>query len=246
MKYFLMIWAFAVVAAVILLGPRGSKSRDPQLYLFDDMDIQPKNLAQSENSFFEDGTNSRPPVPGTVGRGYAWDAKAVFAESFDYPVAENPPLYTGLKTGVVPGPDYRSAAEFDGWYEGFPVKVDEPFLRLGQQKYEINCTVCHGALGDGKGVLNAAASGIDGESDYTQPRGYFGYIADLTAQQYIDYPEGKLWDRITNGWNTMYPYKDKLTPRERWAVVAYVRALQLAANARVEDVPKADLSQLGL
>lgn len=227
MKYFFMIWLFVVVAFVALMGPRGGTSRKPPVYLFPDMDIQAKNKAQSENVIFDDASTDRQPAAGSVGRGYAWDTKTVFGSDYRYDVAENPELHTAkLPNGE--------------WVDTFPMAVDERFIQLGKEKYDIFCTVCHGRLGNGKGVLAA-----DG-SDYTMNRGYFGNVADLTAQTYVDYPHGQLWDRITNGWNTMYPYKDKLTPQERWAVVAYLRALQLSANGTVDDVPQNKLSDLGL
>lgn len=227
MRYFLMFWALATISVVILLGERGKTSRKPTLYLFPDMDIQARAMPQAESAFFGDGRVDRQPVAGTVQRGYQWEAATIFDEGFQYPVAENPALYSGLDAN-------------GDFYEGFPVEVDRQFIELGREKFEIFCQVCHGTLGDGKGVLAA-----DG-TDYTMNRGYFGNVANLTAQPYLDYPEGQLFDRITNGWNSMYPYKDKLTPRERWAVVAYLRTLQRAANASVQDVPEVYRKELGL
>lgn len=220
MKYFLMIWLFSVVAVIGILGPRGSMSRKPPHYLFPDMDWQAKAKPQAQSAFFEDNRVSRKPVAGTVIRGLSWEERELFSADYRWPVQDNPSLYSGR--------------DLNGdFVEEFPIEVDEAFIRLGQEKYSINCAVCHGALGDGKGVLAA-----DG-SDYTMERGYFGNVANLTGAPYLEYPNGRIFHVITNGWNTMYPYADKLTPRERWAVIAYVRALQLAANASIDDAPEA-------
>ncbi|MGF1452245.1 MAG: c-type cytochrome [Opitutales bacterium] len=225
MRYFFMFWALAVICTFLLLGWRGQTFDEPPLYLFPDMDIQAKYHPQMSNDFYEDARNDRQPVAGTVARGHLFELDEIFTDGYEYPVAQNEPLYTGK------GAD----GEF---VDRFPVEVDETLLQLGREKYDIFCTVCHGPTGAGNGVVAS-----DG-SDYAMTRGYFGNVANLTSQTYIDYSEGKLWDRITNGWNTMYPYRDKLTPYERWAVVAYVRALQLAANGTLEDVPENQRNQL--
>jgi hypothetical protein len=226
MKVFLMIWLFVVVTVVAIMGVRGGTSTKPPLYLFPDMDDQAKTKPQGTSAIFADNRTDRLPVAGTVPRGYTWQTE-VFTQEYAYPVAQNPAVYSGKD----------ASGEF---YEGFPLPVDEAFVVLGQQKYNIYCQVCHGTLGDGKGIVAA-----DG-TDYTMNRGYFGNVANLTSDTYVQYSEGMLFDRITNGWNTMYPYKDKLSPQERWAVVAYLRALQLAANASIDDVPEAHRKELGL
>jgi mono/diheme cytochrome c family protein len=59
-------------------------------------------------------------------------------------------------------------------------------------------------------------------------------------------PEGQIFDTITNGTKTMFPYGDKLVPEDRWAVIAYIRALQRAQNSRVEDVEVSHKSELGI
>ncbi len=225
MRYFLMFWALALVTTFFVLGWRGRKFDQPPLYLFPDMDVQAKYHPQMDNRFFADQRNDRLPVAGSVARGYAFEASTVFSDDYRYDVAQNPALYSGKNS------------EGD-WYQGFPIPVTRELLELGREKYAIYCTVCHGATGGGNGVLAS-----DG-TDYSLDRGYFGNVANLNTKLYIDYPEGQLYDRIANGWNTMYPYRDKLNPTERWAVVAYVRALQLAANGTVADIPPGILKDL--
>ncbi|NBR08305.1 MAG: cytochrome c [Opitutaceae bacterium] len=120
--------------------------------------------------------------------------------------------------------DFRYAGKnADGTFaRGFPVPVTETLIRRGQNRYTIYCAPCHGALGDGNGITKS-------------------YGMALTPTYHDDrlrsMAEGEIFNTITYGKNTMFPYADKLSPDERWAVVAYVRALQRAGQATVNDVP---------
>ncbi len=106
---------------------------------------------------------------------------------------------------------------------GFPaaVKVDVKFIERGRDRYAIYCQPCHGALGDGNGVTKRY--GMGATPSYHDDR--------LRTMA-----EGELYNTITNGKNTMLPYADKLAPEDRWAVVAYVRALQRAQQGKPGDV----------
>jgi mono/diheme cytochrome c family protein len=106
---------------------------------------------------------------------------------------------------------------------GFPgaVKVDVKFIERGRDRYAIYCQPCHGALGDGNGVTKRY--GMGATPSYHDDR--------LRSMA-----EGELYNTITNGKNTMLPYADKLAPEDRWAVVAYVRALQRAQQGKPGDV----------
>jgi len=218
MRYFFYIYIFVLLMVLTIFGFRGKQSEREPLYMFPDMDWQIKYKPQAENDFFNDNRNDRPVVPGTVERGYMWDTGDVFEDDYTYNVAENPPLYTGKN-------------EDGSWYRGFPIPVDMALLEMGQEKYEIYCTVCHGATGDGNGITKSYGMLT-----------VVGYHSDRLR----DMAEGEIYNTIVNGKNTMYPYGDKLTPEERWAVVAYVRALQTAQNARAEDVPATQQKELGL
>ncbi|QYY36096.1 cytochrome c [Ruficoccus sp. ZRK36] len=218
MRYFIAIWIFGVVAVVSILGFRGAKSTRQPIYVFPDMDWQAKYLPQGENKFFADGRNDRPVVPGTVGRGYGSQMKEVFSADYVDPVSLNPPMYSGK--------------DADGeWVRGFPVEVTDEFMQLGQQKFTIFCAVCHGAAGDGNGVTKQ-----------------FGMAATPTYHdaRIRGMAEGEIFNTITHGKNLMGAYGMKLRPEERWAVIAYVRALQLAQQTSIEDVPEQFKPELGL
>lgn len=121
----------------------------------------------------------------------------------------------------------------DGTYAvGFPASlpVTNALIARGQQRFTIYCSPCHGALGDGQGI--------------TKPYGMTAtptYHDDRLRQM----PEGQIFNTITNGLNTMMAYGDKLPADDRWAVIAYLRALQRAQNGRLEDVPAGARAQLG-
>lgn len=125
---------------------------------------------------------------------------------------------------------YTGKAGGEAFARGFPsgLTVDMAFLERGRERYDIYCAVCHGANGDGNGITKRY--GMGATPTYHDDR--------LRAM-----PEGELYHVITAGRNTMLPYADKLTPDERWAVVAYVRALQRAQLGTAADVTDAAAKQ---
>jgi len=102
-----------------------------------------------------------------------------------------------------------------------PLPRTKEVFAIGRQAFSNRCAVCHGAIGNGLGSLTAA---------------YGGKPANLQAQQFRDYPDGKIYWAIVNGKNAMPSHAADLTETQRWAVVHYVRALQRAQNAKDEDL----------
>lgn len=198
------------------MGLRGTKFTQPPIYIFPDMDWQAKYKAQKENHFFADKRDDRPAVPGSIPRGQGWERVRVFSESFEYLPSLDPVLYSGKD-------------DAGAFVRGFPVPVTHEFMARGQQKYTVFCSACHGALGDGNGITKQ-----------------YGMIATPSYMdaRLRDMAEGEIFNTITNGKNTMNGYGDKLSPEDRWAVIAYVRALQRARNSKVTDVPAAYQSTL--
>ena len=114
-------------------------------------------------------------------------------------------------------------------FAGFPpaLKVNEKLLLRGEERYKIFCAPCHGLQGDGLGMI--AARGMKHPPSY--------HIDRLRQS-----PNGYYYDVITNGFGAMYSYSERIPPADRWAIIAYVRALQLSRNARAADLPP-DLRQ---
>jgi cbb3-type cytochrome c oxidase subunit III len=104
----------------------------------------------------------------------------------------------------------------------FPLPVNRELLDRGQDRYKIFCTPCHGLQGDGNGMI--AMRGMKHPPSFHQ---------DRLRQA----PNGYFYDNITNGFGAMFGYSAQIPPRDRWAIIAYVRALQLSRNAKVADLP---------
>lgn len=117
---------------------------------------------------------------------------------------------------------FRGQNEDGSFVAQFPVEVTATMINRGRDRYMIYCAPCHGTLGDGNGITKQ-----------------YGMVATPTFHddRIRAMPHGEIFNTITNGKNTMMPYGDKLTPDERWAVIAYVRALERAHNATLDDVP---------
>jgi mono/diheme cytochrome c family protein len=135
MRYFFATFALCAFGTMGVLGLRGCHSRKPPLYIFPDMERQPKLRPQTANAFFENGMSSRLPVAGTIARGQAVQV----GQKLVYPWEESP-----VATGRVPGT--TSFVELN------PMPVDAELLQRGQQVFDINCAACHSKLGDGNGT----------------------------------------------------------------------------------------------
>jgi mono/diheme cytochrome c family protein len=134
------------------------------------------------------------------------------------------PQLTGT---VARGQLHEDAAFFTGKREGafvaaLPIPLTEDTLRRGRERFDIYCTPCHGRVGRGDGMV--VRRGFQKPPSFHEER--------LRVQ-----PVGYFYDVITNGFGAMSDYAAQIPVRDRWAIAAYVRALQLSQNARVTDVP---------
>jgi len=131
---------------------------------------------------------------------------------------------------------YFVTGKVDGEFgRGFPVPVNHELMALGREKYNIFCVVCHGESGDGRGVTKAQSLSMPMIA-----------TASYHDNRLREMPEGEIFNTVTNGKNTMSAYGAKLRVQERWAVIAYLRALQRAQNSTLADVPEAHLEELEL
>jgi mono/diheme cytochrome c family protein len=110
-----------------------------------------------------------------------------------------------------------------------PWPVDAAVLARGRQQYQITCANCHGADGYGGGII--VRRGFPAPPSYHE-------------QRLVDAPAGHFFDVITNGYGAMYPYAAIIDVNDRWAIVAYIRALHRSQRATLADVPAADLAGL--
>jgi mono/diheme cytochrome c family protein len=100
--------------------------------------------------------------------------------------------------------------------------VDAELLARGRDRYEVLCTPCHGRTGQGDGIV--VQRGMPHPPSYHDAR-------------LREAPDQHFFDVITRGYGAMYSYAARVQPRDRWAIVAYIRALQLSRNGRLDDVP---------
>jgi mono/diheme cytochrome c family protein len=162
---------------------------------------------------------------------YSQGTSAFFADGR----ADRVPVAGTVQRGMLRENDHLNHGKnADGSFaRGYPsdVTVDFKLLERGQDRYTIYCAPCHGAVGDGNGITKKYGMG-------STPTYHDDRLRKMT--------EGELFNTITLGKNTMFPYADKITPADRWAVIAYVRALQRAQTGSTADVPGAHKSELGL
>ena len=125
---------------------------------------------------------------------------------------EEAPVNTGRVSGTT------------NFVENNPLPVTGQLLRRGRQRYTINCSPCHGQLADGNGI--------------TKKLGAMAVVADLHDKRIVEMADGELFYVITNGRNLMQPYGPNITVADRWAIIAYLRALQLSQLATIDDLPE--------
>lgn len=114
--------------------------------------------------------------------------------------------------------------------DGFPMAVTPAVLNRGEERFNIYCSECHGRLGDGNGMIPS--------------RGY-RHPPSFHTDQLRNAKTGHFFDVMTNGFGAMPSYANQVPVNDRWAIVAYIRALQLSQNATINDVPAPQQATLG-
>jgi mono/diheme cytochrome c family protein len=179
---------------------------------------QPSYRPLRPSDFFSDGRSARPIPAGTIARGLE---------------PADSPLMTGLHHPEKPhtGPE-------EEYVDAFPFRVSEEDLRRGQDRYTIYCAVCHDPLGnaDGKIVERGYVKPPNFHTDYS--RGI-----DRRWNRKVPLPQvpvGYYFEVISRGYGAMPDYAAQVKPRDRWLIIAYIRALQLSQHARLQDLPEED------
>ena len=216
-KNFLIVTGLLCIVAIAVLGFQGERRSAPPIEFFSDMKRQSKVKYQRPSDFFADGRGARPPVDGTVPMGY--DIPGHPFQNSGVPSDIRSPL--GEFTACT---DYYNTGKMrNHWGTGIPMPATPELIERCQKVYTIYCAACHGATGQGNGI--------------TSKYGLLG-IANYHQDKYRQMADGQIFNTITNGYNSMMPYGDKVTVKDRWAVVAYIRALQKSQYARLSDVPE--------
>jgi len=200
----LVAGCLALIPPVVFARMRATPSPNRPIHIFWDMDFQPKFKTQVANPLFADGRAMRAPVQGTVGRGEA------YADAH---------LYEGVVDGQ--------------WATALPASVpmDAATLSRGQQRFNIYCSACHGYAGYGDGAVNQRAMEL--VSNATGPVNGTQWVAakSLHDETTRHQPVGQLFNTITHGIRNMAGYGAQIQTEDRWAIAAYVKALQLSQDA---------------
>ena len=118
----------------------------------------------------------------------------------------------------------------DGSYvDTFPFEITAEVMARGQERYNIYCSPCHGLVGNGEGMIV--------KRGFKQPPSYH-------SDRLRNMPVGYFYNVITNGFGVMYSYANRVQPEDRWAIIAYIRALQLSQHATLSDVPPGEREKL--
>ena len=219
----LTLIVLAMIPPALILRARTARTEARRVHIIQDMDNQAKVKPQQVGpagpdgrSIFADGRGMRPPVTGAVARGEA-------------------------------GADdrYIRGVVAEGWAVSFPPQtpVTLDFVRRGRERFNIYCAPCHGAAGYGDGIIQQRAMklvanpAIGNGTVWVQPKSL--HDPDIRIQ-----PAGQLYNTITNGIRNMAAYGAQIPLDDRWAIIAYVKALQRSQNAPPEDVPVTEREDL--
>lgn len=190
-----------------------------------DMQDQPRYKPLQPSRLFADGRSARPLPEGTIARGHL-QADRLFYTGRTAPPAQPAQPVPAVVRQNTSGP----AFSYDpGLATEFPMKITAEVLISGRRQFERFCIPCHGYLGNGRGMIV--------QRGFSPPPSF--HIERLRAA-----PPGHFFDVITNGYGAMFSYASRVKPDQRWAIIAYIRALQLSQGAEAADVPPERLAEL--
>jgi len=215
----LLLLCLMLVPPALVARMRATTTENRRIHLIQDMDNQARFGAQQANAMFADGRAMRPRIEGAVAR---QDARGIGA----------------FETGMTDGQ----------WMKVLPAEVplDDATLRRGQERFNIYCALCHGYAGYGDGIIHERAmellTNADGPvqgTQWVQPSSF--HIGEVPGQ-----PVGQIFNTITHGIRNMAGYKAQIPASDRWAIAAYVKALQASQNADPALLSEPVRTRLGL
>ncbi len=195
----------------IIARVRSTPNSNLPIHIIQDMAFQSKYKTQAVNPMFADGNTMRPPVVNAVARGETY-------------------LDAHLYDGVIDGQ----------WANVLPsqVKMDFATLRRGQERFDIYCSVCHGISGGGNGIVNQRAMELVANTNGPVNGTVWVQAKNLVHDELVTVqPMGQVFNTITYGIRNMAGYGSQIPTEDRWAIAAYVKALQRSQNAQPSDVP---------
>jgi len=203
--YFILVFLASAAVMFAIVGIPGHLSRKPPLEVFPDMDRQAKLRPEKPFDFFTNGLTSQLPPAGTVVR--SAPIETANGEVYSY---QDVPFNTGKISGTT------------NFVETNPLTVNAALLARGREQFNIYCTPCHGALGDGNGI--------------TKKLGVMPAVANLHDKRIVEMTDGEIFNTVTYGKGLMGAYGPIVPTEDRWAIIAYLRALQLSWLGSTNDL----------
>ena len=188
-----MIKYFYMIISLLLFGCQGMPSKKPPIHLNPNMDDVERIDPQEKQYFYHsDDRGKRNPIEGTIPYGFYKD--------------DNPEFFFGKNKS---GEYINKVSDI--------LNVDADFLKKGQERFNIYCSVCHGYTGDGNGLV-------------PQNDEYNVIVTSLYSDLLDDRTDGYFFDIISNGKNNMPGYAHQIKPEDRWAIVTYINALRFSGD----------------
>jgi mono/diheme cytochrome c family protein len=185
-----------------------------------EMGQQPAFRPLEPSAFFADGRSARPLIVGTVARGQLETDVGFFTGRRERAPKPEIVAAAGQEAGK-PAVRLVNPDDMSSYVDGFPLAVTKQVVERGRERFTIYCAVCHGTYGYGDGIV--VRRGFKAPPSY-----HIGRLRDA--------PVGYLFAVATYGYGAMADYAEQVAPRDRWAIVAYIRALQLSQSVRLADL----------
>lgn len=214
MRYFFLIFSLLGLLMILILPNRFGKFSQTEWRLFPDMDEQDVATPQDASDFFADGRVARTPDKNTIPMGFAplTEETRDLLPEFGFTNGSGY-VFTG-KNGDAHGNGIPKEFKLES------IENRRQFLAHGRERYQINCSPCHGLSSDGKGAVSAVPSPF--------------IIPALNAGNVTLLPDGNIFEIITDGRGQMGSFKHNTSIKDRWAIVAYLRSVQDAKKAADE------------
>ena len=220
---------------------RSQPSPQPPVHPIQDMFKQPKFRPQRGNPMFADGRAMRPRLPGVTASTDLQVPNEMVNDADDPHMIDHRDTPLDLNDEltyqrVVEGTEPQTGGK-PGYVKQIPVKVSMDLLERGRERYTIHCAICHGQGGYGDGAVALRAAEIQAANGdaagWVAPKNY--HSEDMRQQ-----PVGKIYNTVANGVRTMPAYAKQISVLDRWAIVAYVKALQRSQDAKPGDIPESE------
>jgi mono/diheme cytochrome c family protein len=206
-----------------------------------EMAQQPSYRPLRPSDFFANGMSARPLVKGTVARGQRKDDVHLFEGKWPAEI-QNGLQAAGIVGSAAGAPIAALTWEFERTHytDAFPFPIGRKELERGQERFNIYCAICHDRTGTGRGMIV--------QRGFTQPPSYHtdrsrGLQLRGVRQQLRDAPVGYYFEVITRGFGAMPDYAEQVSAKDRWHIIAYIRALQLSQQATLADVRDQEAKQ---